>query len=85
MRVPAGTLARVPPLVVHGFRNDGAGELRYLNLHAPGVGFAGYLRALRDGRELIVRPGAAARRRRPPASEATIGGRGSRPSGRGCT
>src|SRR5919199_6407325 len=50
-RVPAGTLARVPPLVVHGFRNDGEAELRYLNFHAPGVGFADYLRALRDGRE----------------------------------
>jgi mannose-6-phosphate isomerase-like protein (cupin superfamily) len=51
VRVPAGTLARVPPLVVHGFRNDGEAELRYLNFHAPGVGFADYLRALRDGRE----------------------------------
>ncbi len=50
--VPAGSLARVPPLVVHGFRNDGAAELRYLNLHAPGRGFADYMRALRDGRTL---------------------------------
>ena len=48
--VPAGTLARVPPLVVHGFRNGSEAELRYLNFHAPGVGFADYLRALRDGR-----------------------------------
>jgi mannose-6-phosphate isomerase-like protein (cupin superfamily) len=48
--IGAGTLARVPPLVVHGFRNDGDAEVRYLNLHAPGVGFADYLRALRDGR-----------------------------------
>ncbi len=48
--VPAGTLARVPPLVVHGFRNDGEGELRYLNFHAPGRRFADYLRAMRDGR-----------------------------------
>src|SRR3954468_10154912 len=38
--VPAGTLARVPPLVVHGFRNGGDAELRYLNLHAPGMRFA---------------------------------------------
>jgi len=50
--VPAGTLARVPPLVVHGFRNGTDAELRYLNLHAPGVGFADYLRATRDGRAL---------------------------------
>ncbi len=48
--VPAGTLARVPPLVVHGFRNGSDAELRYLNLHAPGRGFADFLRALRDGR-----------------------------------
>ena len=48
--VPAGTVACVPPLVVHGFRNERDVELRYLNFHAPGVGFADYLRALRDGR-----------------------------------
>jgi quercetin dioxygenase-like cupin family protein len=48
--VPAGTLASVPPLVVHGFRNASDAELRYLNFHAPGVGFADYLRAMRDGR-----------------------------------
>jgi quercetin dioxygenase-like cupin family protein len=40
----------VPPDVVHGFRNDGDEELRFLNLHAPGVHFAEYLRAMRDGR-----------------------------------
>jgi quercetin dioxygenase-like cupin family protein len=48
--VPAGTLAHVPPLVVHGFRNRSDGDVRYLNLHAPGQRFADYLRALRDGR-----------------------------------
>jgi quercetin dioxygenase-like cupin family protein len=48
--VPAGSLARVPPLVVHGFRNASSREMRYLNLHAPGQRFADYLRALRDGR-----------------------------------
>jgi quercetin dioxygenase-like cupin family protein len=48
--VPAGTLARVPPLVVHGFRNGTDAELRYLNFHAPGRRFADYLRAMRDGR-----------------------------------
>jgi mannose-6-phosphate isomerase-like protein (cupin superfamily) len=48
--VPPGTLARVPPLVVHGFRNGSDAEVRYLNFHAPGQGFADYLRALRDGR-----------------------------------
>jgi len=51
-RVPAGQLVRVPPGVVHGFRNASRGEVRYLNLHAPGVGFADYMRAIRDGRTL---------------------------------
>ncbi len=50
--VPAGTLARMPPLVAHGFRNDSDAEVRYLNLHAPGQGFAAFMRALRDGRSL---------------------------------
>src|SRR5919202_1844762 len=48
--VAAGTLARVPPLVVHGFRNGTDLELRYLNLHVPGAGFADYMRGLRDRR-----------------------------------
>ena len=48
--VPAGTLARVPPNVVHGFRNASDAEMRYLNFHAPGQRFVDYLRALRDGR-----------------------------------
>jgi quercetin dioxygenase-like cupin family protein len=48
--VPPGTLVRVPPLVVHGFRNGGDADVRYLNLHAPGLDFADYLRAARDGR-----------------------------------
>jgi len=50
-RLPPGTLARMPPLVIHGFRNGADAEVRYLNLHAPGRGFAGYLRALRDRRD----------------------------------
>jgi mannose-6-phosphate isomerase-like protein (cupin superfamily) len=50
--VPAGSLARVPPMVVHGFRNAGDADVRYLNFHAPGQGFAAFMRALRDGREL---------------------------------
>ena len=48
--VLAGAVARVPPHVVHGFRNAGDAELRYLNFHAPGCDFANYMRALRDGR-----------------------------------
>lgn len=45
-----GTLVRVPPMVVHGFRNASDTDVTYLNLHAPGVGFAGFMRGLRDGR-----------------------------------
>ena len=45
---PVGTLARVPPLVVHGFRNGSDAELCYLNFHAPGQGFADYMRGLSD-------------------------------------
>lgn len=47
--LPPGTLAEIPPLVVHGFRNASDAELRYLNFHAPGRGFAAYMRGLRDG------------------------------------
>ncbi len=38
--MPAGTLIRVPSDVVHGFRNASDAELRFLNFHAPGMGFA---------------------------------------------
>jgi quercetin dioxygenase-like cupin family protein len=47
---PAGTFALVPPMVVHGFRNGTDVDVRYLNLHAPGMAFADYLRALSAGR-----------------------------------
>jgi quercetin dioxygenase-like cupin family protein len=71
--VPAGRLVRVPPMVVHGFRNAGDAELRYLNLHAPGVGFADYMRGLRDGRRVPFdqEPPPADGTR--PASDAMIG------------
>ncbi len=74
--VPAGTLVRVPPLVVHGFRNGADAELRYLNFHAPGERFADFLRALRGGRTFVYD------QEEPPAdggrtiSEAVIGGHG---------
>ena len=51
VKAPAGSLLRLPPLVVHGFRNASDRDLVYLNLHAPGMRFADYLRALRDERE----------------------------------
>ena len=76
--MPAGAVARVPPLVVHGFRNASGEELRYLNFHAPGVGFADYLRAMRDGRAMTYdqEPPPADGVR--PATEAVIGEPGTR-------
>ena len=72
--VPAGTLARVPPGVVHGFRNASDADMRYLNLHAPGQGFADYMRGLRDGRPILYDqhdpPDDGGR----PAREAVVGG-----------
>jgi quercetin dioxygenase-like cupin family protein len=44
LNAPAGTLVVIPPGVVHGFDNDGPGEARFLNFHAPDGGFAHYLR-----------------------------------------
>jgi mannose-6-phosphate isomerase-like protein (cupin superfamily) len=41
--VGPGTFVLVPPDVVHSFRNDGPGGMRFLNIHAPGVGFDRYL------------------------------------------
>jgi mannose-6-phosphate isomerase-like protein (cupin superfamily) len=72
--VPAGTVARVPPLVVHGFRNGSDAELRYLNFHAPGLGFADYMRGLRDRRPVPFdqEPPPADGGR--PATEAVVGG-----------
>lgn len=74
--MPAGTLARVPPHVVHGFRNTSEAEVRYLNLHAPGRQFANFMRALRDGQP----PPASYDQHPPPpdggrpTSEAVVGG-----------
>jgi mannose-6-phosphate isomerase-like protein (cupin superfamily) len=39
-----GSFALVPPDVVHTFRNPGPETARFLNFHAPGMGFDEYLR-----------------------------------------
>ena len=72
--VPAGELVRVPPLVVHGFRNASDADVSYLNLHAPGQDFAAFMRAMRDGREYSYdqHPPPADGGR--PTAEAAIGG-----------
>ena len=71
--VPAGTLARVPPVVVHGFRNGSDAEVRYLNLHAPGQRFADYLRAMRDGRSFSYDQHEPPEDGGRPTSEAVVG------------
>jgi mannose-6-phosphate isomerase-like protein (cupin superfamily) len=48
----AGSLVVVPPLVIHSFSNEGPGRLCFLNVHAPGGGFARYMRGVRDGRRV---------------------------------
>ena len=64
-----GTLALAPPLVVHGFRNASAGEMRYLNFHAPGGGFAPYLRGEQQGFDSYDPPEDGGR----PAADAYVG------------
>jgi mannose-6-phosphate isomerase-like protein (cupin superfamily) len=46
--LPSGALVQVPPLVVHGFRNASDADVVYLNFHAPGCGFIGFMRGIRD-------------------------------------
>jgi quercetin dioxygenase-like cupin family protein len=41
---PAGSFVSVPPDVLHTFHNPGPADARFLNLHAPGLGFERYLR-----------------------------------------
>jgi mannose-6-phosphate isomerase-like protein (cupin superfamily) len=41
---PAGTLVVVPAPVAHSFSNVGQEEVTWLNIHAPDVGFATFLR-----------------------------------------
>jgi thiamine-phosphate pyrophosphorylase len=42
VRVPPGSCVTAPPRLVHGFRNRTDDEVRYLNLHAPGVWARGH-------------------------------------------
>lgn len=67
--LPTGTLALAPPLVVHCFRNASpTEELRYLNIHAPGAGFANYLRGVKPTFDQHDPPADGGR----PASEAIV-------------
>lgn len=67
--VPAGSLVVAPPLVVHAFRNGSAtDQLRFLNFHAPGGGFADYLRGRQPGFDSEDPPADGGR----PVEDATI-------------
>ena len=65
----AGTIVLAPPLVVHGFRNAADEELRYLNFHAPGGGFAAYMRGQSPSFDSEEPPADGGR----PADEAYVG------------
>jgi mannose-6-phosphate isomerase-like protein (cupin superfamily) len=71
--VPAGSVARVPPLVVHGFRNASDADVRYLNFHTPGSGFADYMRGLRDQRPVPFDQHEPPEDGGRPVSEASVG------------
>jgi quercetin dioxygenase-like cupin family protein len=49
--VGAGGLVAAPPNFVHTFVNSSDAEVRFLNIHTPDGGFAGYMRGRRDGDE----------------------------------
>ena len=49
VHAPSGTLVLVPQGLVHSFANEGHGDARFLNIHAPSCGFAESLRIRRDG------------------------------------
>jgi mannose-6-phosphate isomerase-like protein (cupin superfamily) len=67
VELPAGAFVLVPPEVVHTFRNPGPGPGRYLNLHAPGMGFDDYMRGKADFDQEEPPPDGGR-----PASEATV-------------
>jgi mannose-6-phosphate isomerase-like protein (cupin superfamily) len=74
--VGPGLFVHVPPMVVHGFDNRSDAELRYLNFHAPGLGFADYLRGLMDGRTVACDQEPPPAEGVRPATDAVIGGPG---------
>ena len=74
--VGPGLFVHVPPMVVHGFANRSAADLRYLNFHAPGLGFADYLRGLVEGRAVPCDQEPPPAEGVRPATDAVIGGPG---------
>ena len=51
IRAPAGTFVAAPPNVVHSFTNPGPSGARFLNIHAPDLGFVELQRARDRGED----------------------------------
>jgi mannose-6-phosphate isomerase-like protein (cupin superfamily) len=51
VQLGAGGLVAAPPNFVHTFVNSSDAEVRFLNIHTPDGGFAGYMRGRSDGDE----------------------------------
>jgi mannose-6-phosphate isomerase-like protein (cupin superfamily) len=51
VQAPMGTLVLVPAGVIHSFANESDDTVRFLNIHAPSMGFAESMRIRRDGDE----------------------------------
>ncbi|MEP6813025.1 MAG: thiamine phosphate synthase, partial [Actinomycetota bacterium] len=79
IRVPAGSCVAAPPLLVHGFRNPGEVEARFLNLHAPGVWARGQEYGLPRDEHDQFGPDRAAPDQRPVVSAPGDGDRLSKP------
>jgi mannose-6-phosphate isomerase-like protein (cupin superfamily) len=45
VRAGPGTVVSAPPGVLHGFRTDGPGRARVVNVHTPDAGFADSVRS----------------------------------------
>jgi quercetin dioxygenase-like cupin family protein len=64
----AGSFVLAPPEVVHTFRNDGPGDARFLNIHAPSKGFHRLIRGEKVDFDQADPPPDGGR----PASEAVV-------------
>jgi len=56
LRAPAGSWLQIPAGTPHAVAPAGGGDARFLDVHAPGCGIGGFLRAVGEGGE----PGVAA-------------------------
>ena len=45
VRAGPGSFVAVPPGVLHGFRTEGPGRAKIVNVHAPDAGFADWVRS----------------------------------------